>query len=72
MPTNTKIARSAKAGQFAAVPLGKSKAAKFAAVEGLALSPDSEELEVTLRARGLKGDAYREAAAASISSQRKR
>ena len=69
MPKNASISRESKSGKFVSEPLGKSKATKFAAVEGLALSPSAKKIEATLEARGLKGDAYRKAVAASLRNE---
>jgi hypothetical protein len=59
MTKDTKTARSAPAGKVVTHPIGGKKAAKFAEVEGLKMSPASKVLSQKLAASGLKGDAYR-------------
>lgn len=59
MAKNTSIGRSATTGRFVTKPLGKGKAEKFTAVEGMTKSAASKALSGQLRGRGLKGDAYR-------------
>jgi hypothetical protein len=61
MPKNASISRESKSGKFVSEPLGKSKATKFAAVEGLALTKSSERTVSRLEGRGLKGEAFRDA-----------
>ncbi len=70
MSEKTSIARSGRSGRFTMEPLGKSKAAKFAAVEGLSLTPASEKTSTSLEACGLKGDAYRSAVAGAFKAKR--
>jgi hypothetical protein len=55
----TKTARSAATGKIVTHPIGGKKAAKFAQVEGLKMSPASKVLSQKLAASELKGDAYR-------------
>lgn len=59
MAKNTKITRSATTGKFVTRPIGKGKAEKFTAVEGMHKSATSKALSGRLIDRGLKGDAYR-------------
>ena len=59
MAKTTKIVRSATSGKFVTRPIGKGKAEKFTAVEGMRKSLASKVLSGRLAARGLKGDAYR-------------
>lgn len=59
MAKETKISRSAKTGKFVTKPIGKSKAERFTAVEGMQKSPSSKALSKQLTGRGLTGDAYR-------------
>ena len=61
MAKDSKIIRSSTTGKFVTRPIGKRKAEKFAAVEGMHKSVDSKALSGGLSARGLKGDAYRTA-----------
>jgi len=56
---NTKIKRSTTTGKFVTRPIGKGKAEKFTAVEGMHKSAASKALSGSLTVRGLKGDAYR-------------
>jgi hypothetical protein len=67
MTNSQNIQRSAKTGQFTKVKaLGRSKAAKFAQVEGMSLSQTSVTAIHRFEARGLKGDALRSAIAGSF------
>ncbi|MFX3679937.1 MAG: hypothetical protein ACN6I5_01505 [Hyphomicrobiales bacterium] len=59
MAKNTKTTRHAVSGKFLTRPLGKGKAERFTAVEGLKKSSASRALSGRLRDDGLKGDAYR-------------
>jgi hypothetical protein len=59
MTKNSKIGMSAGAGKFLTRPIGKAKAEKFTAVEGLSKTAASKVLSRSLRERGLTGDAYR-------------
>lgn len=59
MAKNTKTTGSATTGKFVTRPIGKGKAEKFTAVEGLRKSAASKALAENLTNRGLKGDAYR-------------
>lgn len=59
MAKNSKIIRSATTGKFITRPIGKGKAEKFAAVEGMRKSAASKALSGRLADQGLKGDAYR-------------
>lgn len=59
MAKNTTIGRAVETGRIVTKPLGKGKAEKFTAVEGMTKSAASRALSGQLRARGLKGDAYR-------------
>jgi len=59
MAKRTKIIRSAITGKFVTRPIGKGKAEKFTAVEGLRKSAASKTLSDRLAGQGLKGDAYR-------------
>jgi hypothetical protein len=52
-------ARSAATGELVTRPIGGSKAAKFAEVEGLKMNAASKALADKLAESGLKGDAYR-------------
>lgn len=61
MAKNTKITRSAISGKFVTRPIGKSKAERFTAVEGMQKNAASKVLSAKLMGRGLKGDAYRTA-----------
>lgn len=59
MARNTKTTKSAIIGEFVTRPIGKGKAEKFTAVEGLRKSAASKTLSDRLTGTGLKGDAYR-------------
>lgn len=59
MKKSTALRRSATTGRFVTRPLGKSKAAKFAKVEGVTISPKSAKMLEIYTDRGLKGDALR-------------
>lgn len=59
MAKTTKIIRSATSGKFVTRPIGKSKAERFTAVEGMQKNAASKVLSAELMGRGLKGDAYR-------------
>lgn len=59
MAKGSKIGRSATTGRFVTNPIGKGKAERFTAVEGMSKSAASKELSKRLAGRGLKGDAYR-------------
>lgn len=59
MAQNTRIIRSATTGEFVTRPIGKGKAEKFTAVEGMHKSVASKTLSSRLTNQGLKGDAYR-------------
>ena len=59
MSKTTKISRSANTGKFVTRPIGKGKAERFTAVEGMSKSQASKTLASELTVRGLKGDAYR-------------
>ena len=59
MAKNTKLIRSATTGKFVTRPIGKGKAEKFTAVEGMHKSAASKALSGRLTDQGLKGDAYR-------------
>jgi hypothetical protein len=51
--------RSATTSKFVTKPIGKAKAERFTAVEGMKKSAASKALSDQLTSRGLKGDAYR-------------
>lgn len=70
MPRNLSISRSASTGRFTPKPLGKAKAAKFAQVEGMALTEKSKQTLVRLEASGLKGDALRAAITGTFQKKR--
>lgn len=72
MSKNLVTSRSASNGRFAPKPLGRSKAAKFAQVEGMSLTDKSEKTLAQLKARGLKGDALRAAIAGTFQNKRGR
>lgn len=59
MAKNTKIKQSTTTGKFVTRPIGKGKAEKFTAVEGMHKRAASKALSGSLTVRGLKGDAYR-------------
>ena len=59
MAKTTKINRSETSGKFVTRPIGKGKAEKFTAVEGLRKSAASKALSGRLATQGLTGDAYR-------------
>lgn len=59
MAKGIKIGRSATTGGLVTKPIGKGKAERFAAVEGMKKSSASKALSSQLAGRGLKGDAYR-------------
>ena len=59
MTKGTKISHSAKTGKLVTKPIGKGKAERFSAVEGMKKSASSKALSKQLTGRGLKGDAYR-------------
>ncbi|WP_343080221.1 hypothetical protein [Ostreiculturibacter nitratireducens] len=62
--------RSTTTGRFSPKPLGKSKAAKFAQVEGITLTAKSKKTLVRLEASGLKGDALRAAITGTFEKKR--
>ncbi len=66
MGRTSKISRDAASGRIQSAPLGEAKARRFAAVDGLFLDADGERTKAGLELRGLKGDAYRKAVAASF------
>ncbi|MEE4236843.1 MAG: hypothetical protein V2I51_08985 [Anderseniella sp.] len=59
MAKSIKTTRPAATEKFVTRPIGKGKAEKFTAVEGLHKSVASKALSRSLTKRGLKGDAYR-------------
>ncbi|PSM19834.1 hypothetical protein [Nitratireductor sp. StC3] len=59
MAKEIKISRSATTGRFVTKPIGKGKAEKFTAVEGMKKSAAAKAVSKELTGRGLKGDAYR-------------
>ena len=59
MANTMKTARSATSGKFVTRPLGKGKAERFAAVDGMQKNEASKRLSDRLSAHGLKGDDYR-------------
>ncbi|GAA3075488.1 hypothetical protein GCM10010520_23250 [Rhizobium viscosum] len=59
MRKDPKPGRSSDTGKFVTRPIGGSKAAKFAEVEGLKMNGASKALSDKLTFSGLKGDAYR-------------
>lgn len=61
MKKSNALTRSATTGRFVTRPLGKSKAMKFAKVEGVTISSKSANTLKTYTDRGLKGDALRSA-----------
>jgi hypothetical protein len=70
MDQTSKASRSAASGRIPSAPLGEAKARRFAAVEGLFLDADGERTKAGLELRGLNGDAYRKAVAASFRENR--
>jgi hypothetical protein len=61
MEKNIRINRSATTGQFVSKAIGSSKATKFLAVEGMALSAESSQALRRYKSEGLAGDALRSA-----------
>jgi len=59
MAKKTPSVRSATTGKFVTKPIGKAKAERFTAVEGMKKSAASKALSGQLTSRGLRGDAYR-------------
>ena len=59
MTKGPKTGRSATPGKSVTRPIGKGKAERFTAVEGLSKSPASKALSQKLSGNGLTGDAYR-------------
>jgi hypothetical protein len=59
MTKGFKTNRVATNGARVTAPIGKAKAERFAAVEGMKKSPTSNALSAKLAARGLTGDEYR-------------
>ena len=59
MASNIRITRSSATGKFVTKPIGKAKAEKFTAVEGMRKSVASKQLSRKLTKQGLTGDAYR-------------
>jgi len=57
-------------GRLFSKALGKSKASKFALVEGLSLNQQSATFAARMERRGLKGDALRAAIASEFSTER--
>ncbi|WP_075996617.1 hypothetical protein [Salaquimonas pukyongi] len=51
--------KAASSGRFVTKPIGRSKAAKFTAVEGMSLSKRSSDIMTNLEKSGLKGEALR-------------
>lgn len=72
MTKNPTAVRKVMSGKFAPATVGASKAAKFASVEGIALSAKSKAASMLAQSRGLKGDDYRASVAAQVLSQRKK
>jgi len=72
MKKSSAVKRSATTGRFVSKPLGKSKAAKFAEVEGVTTSARSARTLETYTARGLKGDALRSAITGSFVTKKGR
>jgi len=66
MKKNQATIRSTAAGRFASKPLGKSKATKFAKVEGMVLTQRSAKTISRFEGNGLKGDALRSAITGSF------
>lgn len=66
MNKSTALKRSATTGRYVTKPIGKSKAAKFAKVEGVTTSSKSAKTLKSYSDRGLKGDALRSAIAESF------
>jgi hypothetical protein len=58
MAKDTESRHSASPG-FVTKPIGKGKAERFTAVDGMRKSAASKALSEELSGRGLKGDAYR-------------
>ena len=61
MAKTPKTTRSATTAKAVVRPIGRGKAQKFSAVEGLSMNAESRSLVRDLSSRGLKGDAYRAA-----------
>jgi hypothetical protein len=59
MAKHIKIRQSTKSGSFVTKPIGKAKAEKFTAVEGMKKNAASKALSSHLIQHGFKGDAYR-------------
>ncbi|WP_206599565.1 hypothetical protein [Pseudovibrio sp. W64] len=69
MKKSSNIKRSAESGRFAVAPLGKSKASKFAQVEGMTLTARSRSTITLHESKGLKGDALRSAISGSFTKK---
>lgn len=61
---------SSASGRLCPKALGKSKASKFALVEGLSLNQRSATFAARMERRGLKGDALRAAIVSEFSGKR--
>lgn len=61
MGKRTNISRNSASGRFVTTKIGSRKAAKFSAVEGVALSRRSSRSLVDLKSKGLSGDDLRDA-----------
>lgn len=72
MAKNTLIGRDSRSGQFVSKALGKSKASKFALVEGMTLNEGSKRALEKFESSGRKGASLREAISGSFSQKRKR
>lgn len=70
MSKSTALKRSATTGRFVTKALGKSKATKFAKVEGVTTSSKSAKTLKTYSDRGLKGDALRSAITGTFTNKK--
>ena len=59
MAKDSQTGRLATAGNLMTAPIGKAKAERFTAVEGMSKSAAPKALSNELTGPGLKGDAYR-------------
>jgi len=66
------IKRSAKSERFVTKPIGREKASKFSAVEGIILNERAAVVLQEGRAKGLKGDALRSSVTGSFVNTKKK
>lgn len=72
MSKNHKTKRDTATGRFVTKPIGRSKAEKFSAVEGVVLTRQNAGQYMTFKSGGLKGDVLRSAIAESFKSSKRK